>query len=228
MKANLTSNKFVAYYRVSTNDQKLGIDAQREIVSDYVANLGGVIVSEYEEHASGKIDNRPQLLAALDQCKKKGLTLIVAKIDRLTRRLSFGAALCDQCNIHFCDHPEINDDPLLRGVWFGLAEKERQLISDRTRAALAAKKAKGDRLGAPVETLTTKVREIGLKVRQDNARANDNNKRAWSVVEAFVTTGTMSLRKIASYLNERGFVTAKGGQWSAIQVTRLINLYKNL
>ena len=98
-------NKVVAYYRVSTNDQNLGIDAQKSIVKQYCDLNSVEIISEYEEHESGKNNHRVQLAIALEETVKTGSYLIVAKIDRLTRVAYFGLQLCEKYKIIFCDHP---------------------------------------------------------------------------------------------------------------------------
>lgn len=115
--------KVVAYYRVSTNDQNLGISAQKDIVRKYCEYNSVEIISEYEEHESGKRNNRVQLAKALAESVQNGAYLIVAKIDRLTRVAYFGLQLCEKYKIIFCDHPDMGT--LEQSIYFGMAQQER-------------------------------------------------------------------------------------------------------
>lgn len=213
--------KYIAYYRVSTKKQSLGIDAQKTIIEQYFAVNGGELVCEYEEKESGKNDNRPILKNALAECKKKGCTLIVAKVDRLTRDLAFGALLCKSNNIEFCDHP--NMSVLEQGIFFALAQQERELISMRTKQALAELKNKGVKLGNP--NLTNEQlannRIAMCKAHKEQANNNERNKKAFCAIKFIDGT----LRFKASYLNENGFTTPTGKEWSAKQVQRLIERF---
>ena len=139
--------KVVAYYRVSTNDQNLGISAQKEIVRKYCEFNSAQILSEFEEHESGKRNDRPQLALALAESVKSNAYLIVAKIDRLTRVAYYGLQLCEKYKIIFCDHPSMGT--LEQSIYFGMAQQEREYISQRTKAALQALKRQGVKLGAP-------------------------------------------------------------------------------
>lgn len=219
--------KYVAYYRVSTKKQGLGLDAQKSIVETYVKNNGGEIVAEYNEKESGKdkgdlYRNRLQLVAALDSCKEQGAALIVAKVDRLTRDMETAANLVKHYEIVFCDHPEM--DALQQGVFFGMAMQEREYIGQRTKQALQAKREKGEKLGAPNATWTNGQRAAALNARRNNARRNENNLRAYGFVKNVrgVAWGTL-----ANLLNDYGFKTAKGGKWQAVQVQRLVKLYED-
>lgn len=106
---------YIAYYRVSTKKQSLGLEAQQDIISNFVSNAGGTIISEYQEKESGKdvrgearLSNRPILIAALNECKRLGATLIIAKVDRLTRDIEDGAHIYKNYTVQFCDHPDIS------------------------------------------------------------------------------------------------------------------------
>ena len=213
--------KVVAYYRVSTDDQNLGISAQKEIVRRYCEFNSAQIVSEYEEYESGKRNDRPQLALALAESIKSDACLIVAKIDRLTRVAYYGLQLCEKYKIIFCDHPDMGT--LEQSIYFGMAQQEREYISQRTKAALQALKQKGVKLGAPNVTFTANMRENALQKRRSNSLQNDANKRAYAVVK--VMSGNFSEK--ARFLNENGFLTTKGKTWKPNQVKRLVNLFKS-
>src|SRR5579862_7716530 len=139
----MTTGKFIAYYRVSTEKQGqsgLGLDAQRKAVADYLNGGQWALLAEYTEVESGKRADRPQLLAALAHAKATGATLIVAKLDRLSRNVAFIAALMES-GVEFtaADMPMANR--LTVHVLAAVAEHEREAISARTKAALAAAKA---------------------------------------------------------------------------------------
>ncbi len=211
--------KVVAYYRVSTDDQHLGISAQKEIVRRYCESNSAQIISEYEEHESGKRNDRPQLALALAESIKSNASLIVAKIDRLTRVAYFGLQLCEKYKIIFCDHPDMGT--LEQSIYFGMAQQEREYISQRTKAAISALKKRGVRLGAPNATFTSAMREKALEKRRLKTISDEANKRAYAVV--IVMSGNYSEK--ARYLNSNGFFTTKGGVWSGIQVKRLIDSF---
>ena len=212
--------KLVAYYRVSTNDQSLCISAQKEIVRKYCDFNSAEIISEYEEHESGKRNDRPQLAQALADSVKNDAYLIVAKIDRLTRVAYFGLQLCEKYKIIFCDHPEMGT--LEQSIYFGMAQQERENISQRTKAALDALKKQGVKLGAPNATFTPEMREKALNKRRQNVLSKEANKRAYAVIS--VMHGNYSEK--ARYLNDNGFRTPKGGIWRAQQVRRLIESFQ--
>ena len=211
--------KAIAYYRVSTNDQSLGISAQKEIVRKYCDFNSAEIISEFEEHESGKRNDRPQLTIALAESVKNNAYLIVAKIDRLTRVAYFGLKLCEKYRIIFCDHPEMGT--LEQSIYFGMAQQEREYISQRTKAALAALKKQGVKLGAPSATFSSEMREQALCKRRQKTLSNEANKRAYAVVS--VMSGNYSEK--ARYLNSNGFYTSKGGIWHSHQVKRLIDFF---
>lgn len=218
--------KYICYYRVSTRKQSLGLEAQRTTCRNYINTFGGCLVNEYQEKETGKdtgvhYANRPQLLAALEECKKEGAALLVAKADRLTRDLEDGAHLCKNHTIEFCDHPDMKD-PIMQGLFFGLAMQERQYISERIKSALQELKAKGKRLGTPKDKETLrKMAARSLEVRRGAARAHRANKMAWAVVEAM---GNCSATSIAKHLNQAGFKTIRGRQWTGLAVRNLCAL----
>ena len=210
--------KVVAYYRVSTNDQNLGIDAQKSIVKQYCDLNSVEIISEYEEHESGKNNHRVQLAIALEETVKTGSYLIVAKIDRLTRVAYFGLQLCEKYKIIFCDHPTMGT--LEQSIYFGMAQQEREYISQRTKAALAALKSKGVKLGAPNAHFTNVQRSMALSRRKNNSRNKEANKKAFAIVR--IMTGNWTDK--AKFLNDNGFKTSKDGIWRPQQVKRLVEM----
>ena len=214
--------RVIAYYRVSTNDQLLGISAQKEIVRKYCEFNSAEVVSEYEEHESGKKNDRTQLAKALVESTKIGAYLIVAKIDRLTRVAYFGLQLCEKYRIIFCDHPDMGT--LEQSIYFGMAQQEREYISMRTKSALAVLKSKGVKLGAPNATFSEAMRVKAYKKLRENAINNDANKRAYALVSVMDGNYTDKAR----HLNMNGFFTSKGNQWTGQQVKRLMQLYQTL
>lgn len=217
--------KYIAYYRVSTRKQNLGIDAQRSTVEAYINNIqDACMVAEYEEKESGKDNNRVQLNEAIAQCKKDNATLIIAKLDRLSRNVSFIFALKD-ANVDFiaCDLPEFNS--LTLAIFAGLAQQERELISSRTKAALAEKR-KVKALGTPLNLINNMDKAIGnsIQTRKNKAINNDNNRKAYSLIQALRTNGN-SWNSIATQLNSNGFRTANNSTFSAIQVQRVYRMY---
>ena len=214
--------KVVAYYRVSTNDQNLGIDAQKSIVKQYCDLNSVEIISEYEEHESGKNNHRVQLAIALEETVKTGSYLIVAKIDRLTRVAYFGLQLCEKYKIIFCDHPTMGT--LEQSIYFGMAQQEREYISQRTKAALAALKSKGVKLGAPNAHFTNVQGSMALSRRKNNSRNKEANKKAFAIVR--IMTGNWTDK--AKFLNDNGFKTSKGGIWRPQQVQRLVEMMSRL
>lgn len=216
---------YIAYYRVSTKRQNLGLDAQRQMINNYINSNGGVVVSEYQEKESGKNDNRPQLTAALAECKRTGATLLIAKLDRLSRKVSFVFALKDS-GVKFVatDLPQFNTMTL--AVFVGLAQQERELISQRTKDALASRYEKESWLTthSNAHKFDADSREKSLESRRESAKSNECNRRAYAAIK--LALGTMGYNALAEYLNDNDFTTAKGGSWRGNQVKRLVELYK--
>ena len=215
---------YVAYYRVSTKKQGesgLGLDAQRTAVAGFVK---GILIGEYTEIESGKRDHREQLRLAIDHAKREGATLVIAKLDRLSRNASFIFTLRDSgVNFQCVDMPDANT--LTIGIFATLAQHERELISSRTKAALAVKLSQGVKLGKP-ENLTEAARLKGAAANRQQAAENPNNKRARSLVDLMRSAGK-SYADIAIALNTAGFQTARGGQFQATQVMRLAGRLAN-
>lgn len=215
---------YVSYLRVSTKRQNLGIDAQRTMISNYISASGGEVISEFQEKESGKNDNRPQLAAALAECKRTGATLLIAKLDRLSRKVSFVFALRD-AGVKFvaCDIPEFNS--LSLAIFCGLAQRERELISERTKAALASRYQKESWASSHANThkFDNECRQKSLDVRRESAKANEYNIRAFAAIK--LALDSMGLNALADYLNKHNFTTSRGGQWRGNQVKRLMELY---
>jgi DNA invertase Pin-like site-specific DNA recombinase len=222
------TQRFIAYYRVSTKRQGLsglGLDAQRESVAAYLAGVRGKLVEEFTEveHGTRKGNHRPQLAAALAQCRVHGATLIIAKLDRLARNVAFVSNLME-ANVDFtaCDFPQANR--LTIHILAAVAEHEAEMISTRTKLALAAAKRKGEvKLGGDrgnCAQIARKGNRASAKIRTEAAqrRAAD----LLPVIETIKAEGAQSLRQIAQGLNQRGILTARGGEWSAAQVLRIM------
>lgn len=219
--------KFIAYYRVSTKRQGLsglGLDAQRESVATYLTSVHGRLVAEFTEveHGTRKGNHRPELGAALAQCRVHGATLIIAKLDRLARNVAFVSGLMESgVDFTACDFPQANR--LTVHILASVAEHEAEMISTRTKLALAAAKRKGTVLGGDrgnTHLIYRKGNRASAKVRSEQAqrRAAD----LLPVIAALRADGAMSLRQIAEGLNQRGIPTARGGEWSAVQVSRVV------
>ncbi|MBK3802670.1 resolvase [Azospirillum brasilense] len=211
------SRAFVAYYRVSTDRQGrsgLGLDAQREAVAIHVAGRGD-LVAEFTEVESGRKVDRPQLRAALDLAARRRATLVIARLDRLARNVAFIANLMDsRVDFVACDMPEANR--LTLHILAAVAEHERELISQRTRAALAAAKRRGTRLGNPTPGPALRCARAALVAAADGFAAN-----ARPLIQDLQAAG-LGLRAIARELNRRGVPTARGRDWQASTVRNVL------
>jgi DNA invertase Pin-like site-specific DNA recombinase len=220
--------KFVAYYRVSTQKQGqsgLGLDAQRRTVEQFCRD--GQILSEYTDIESGKNNARPELLKAITYAKQHHALLVIAKLDRLSRNVYFISSLLES-KVHFkaCDLPEA--DHFTVHLFAALAEKERKMISERTRAALQSKKEQGFLLGTPLN-LTPEARRKGVQVIRQNAAAHENNQKAAAIARLLKSQPTESrkgpsLRNIAAELNRLGFKTRHGKSFHPMGIKRLLDL----
>ena len=217
--------RFVSYYRVSTAQQGasgLGLEAQREAVSRHVAGAQGVIVAEFQEVESGKRNDRPQIAAALAACRLRHATLIIAKLDRLARNVHFISSLMES-GVDFvaCDNPHATR--LTIHILAAVAEHEREMISARTIAALAAARARGVKLGNPA--LKPGDRFAARSARQArSALADAHAADVQPYIEAARKAGCTSLGEIARALTARGIRTPAGGlEWRAAQVLRVLS-----
>lgn len=215
-----TPREAVAYYRVSTQKQGrsgLGLEAQQAAVVNLALMRGLTLVREFTEIESGRKKNRAQLEAALDLCRRTGAVLLIAKLDRLTRNLAAGAALLES-DVPFmaADSPDASRMELQ--IRLVIAEQEAQFISERTKAALAARKARGQLLGNPA-AFTPEVRAAGPQAQREAARVATQQAAALAVV---LRQRGDALANIADSLNAAGFRTRQGALWSASQVHRIL------
>jgi DNA invertase Pin-like site-specific DNA recombinase len=226
----MANGKFVAYYRVSTDKQGhsgLGLEAQQKAVADYLNGGDWRLLKEFTEVESGKRADRRKLLEAIAHTKATGATLVIAKLDRLSRNAAFIANLMDS-GVEFVavDFPQANR--LTVHILAAVAEHEREMISQRTKAALAAAKkraeANGKRLGNPNGAAA--LRRAG----KGNAAAAASNRlaagrHAAQVIPAITdirAAGIVSLGGIAAELNRREIKTARGGKWYATTVSNTL------
>lgn len=224
----MAQGKFVSYLRVSTMRQGasgLGLEAQREAVSRYLNGGNWTLVQEMVEVESGKRNDRPALAEAVRLCRIHRATLVIAKLDRLARNLHFISGLMES-GIKFIavDNPSANE--LTVHILAAVAQSEAKAISERTKAALAAAKARGKKLGGlrgPAEefaALSRKGSAAGAAVRA--AKASKRVEDLLPLIEHIRETGATSLRAIAAELNARGIEAPRGGKWSPMQVQRLL------
>jgi len=216
--------KYIAYYRTSTSKQQLGIVAQRNAVSNFInTDKSNVLIAEYEEKESGKNNNRKALVEAINKCKKDNATLVISKLDRLSRNIAFIFQLKDSgVNFLALDVPNFNT--LTLGIFASLAQSERELISQRTKDALRAKKMQGVVLGAPNAHFTSEQIRSASIARKQIALDNENNMRAKIMIEALLAN-TTNCSQIARMLNENGFRTSKNSLFDCKAVKRLIERY---
>jgi DNA invertase Pin-like site-specific DNA recombinase len=220
---DMAEGTFVAYYRVSTEKQGrsgLGLDAQRKAVEDYLNGGKWDLAAEFTEIESGKNSDRPALAKALQACRVYGARLVIAKLDRLSRDAHFLLGL-EKAGVDFvaADMPHANR--LTVGIMAMVADEERRMISARTRAALAEAKKRGKKLGGfRGKVITPEARAASLRTRQERSQAKARD--LVPIIEELKAAGAISLRQIAAGLNAKGIKTARGGEWSAGQVQRLI------
>jgi DNA invertase Pin-like site-specific DNA recombinase len=238
MEQHMASGGFVAYYRVSTAKQGtsgLGLEAQREAVQRYLNGGDWTILAEFTEIESGRKADRPELDKALAAARRHRVPLIVAKLDRLTRSVAFLSRLLEAgVDVRFCDLPQVEGPQgrFLLNSMVSVAELEAGLISQRTKAALAAVKArnsglpKGEqkRLGGIRQNhkpITAEARERATAAIA--ARVGERTRDLKPVLEELQGAGFTSLRAIARELTARRIPTARGGEeWSAVQVRRAL------
>ena len=227
MVARDTREKVVAYERVSTQQQGrsgLGLDAQRQAIKNFVNQRNARVMGSFTEVESGKQhSNRPKLSEALHLAKMTKSTLVIAKLDRLSRNAAFLLTLRDS-GVKFtaADLPDANE--LTVGILAVVAQAEREAISKRTKEALAAAKARGTKLGNPNGAAPLKRAGKGnvdaLKAIQAKTAARTNDLRP--VIESLREQGHVTLGALADELNARGFVTPRGGAWYRSSVRNLL------
>jgi len=222
------SGKFVAYYRVSTGRQGksgLGLEAQREAVKVYLNGGDWQIVGEFVEVESGKNADRPALEKALAAARMHRASLVVSKVDRLTRSVAFLSRLLEaSVDVRFADLPQIEGATgrFLLQQMVAVAELEAGMISARRKAALAAAKKRGTKLGGNRGvTPTAKMRKLSTAALQK--RADERAADIAPAIKALQEAGKTSLRAIAEGLNAQGIPTSRGnGEWTATQVMRVL------
>jgi DNA invertase Pin-like site-specific DNA recombinase len=217
--------RVVAYLRVSTQRQQrsgLGIEAQRATIARFAEAEGLSIIAEYVEAETGKgsdaLDRRPQLAAALAAAKAAKCCVVVSKLDRLSRDVAFVSGLMAQRVPFIVAELGRDADPFMLHLYAALAEKERRLISERTRAALAAKRAGGARLGNPTNISTAGALGRSIQV----AAADEFVAGLMPVIEAIRRNGANTLEAISGTLNLRGIRSARGGRWHVSSVSNLL------
>lgn len=220
----MASGKFISYLRVSTARQGrdgLGIEAQRKAVADYLNGGRWSLVQEVVEVESGKRDDRPKLAEAMALCRVHGATLVIAKLDRLSRDAVFLLSL-QKAGVRFvaADMPEANE--MVVGIMAVVAQAERKMISTRTKAALAVAKERGVVMGGFRGKVPTDAdRKAAVRARQIRAAARAADLAP--VVARFRAEGITSATGLARALTECGIPTARGAsRWSAVQVQRLL------
>lgn len=218
--------KIVAYLRVSTRRQGasgLGLAAQQTAIDALAKQRHGKVIQTFTEVESGKLNTRPELTKALHLAKVTGATLVIAKLDRLSRNAAFLLTLRDS-GVRFiaADMPDAND--LTVGIMALVAQQEREAISKRTKDALAAAKKRGVRLGNPNGAAALRRARKGNKasVRAIKAAADEHAQNLKPVIDALATDGVTSLGAVATALNERGMLTPRGAQWHKSSVRNLI------
>jgi DNA invertase Pin-like site-specific DNA recombinase len=222
----MAKGKFIAYYRVSTARQGrsgLGLEGQKHAVAEYLNGGRWKLVSEYVEVESGRNNGRVELQRALAACRLHGATLIIAKLDRLSRNASFLLSLRD-AGVEFVAADMSGANRMTVGIMAMVAENEAEAISARTKAALAAAKRRGVRLGTPAN-LTDKARRQGTAASAGvrSAKAAQRAQDLAPIIADLRRDGAASLRDVAAGLNGQGWTTPRGGEWTATQVGRVLS-----
>ena len=217
--------RFVAYYRVSTARQGasgLGLAAQQEACESFAAGRGATIAAAFTEVESGKRNDRPQLQRALHEARLTGAVLLIAKLDRLSRDAAFLLTLQRE-GVRFvaADMPEANE--LTVGIMALVAKQEREAISKRTRDALRAAKARGQKLGNPngAAALRRAGKANAASVEAQQQRADTFAEQVRPVLVELEAQGVASLPKLAAALNARGVLSPRGGKWYPASVAAL-------
>jgi len=221
----MTSTAMITYIRVSTSQQGrsgLGLEAQRRTLHQFAKDEGLELTREFVEVETGKgsdaLDRRPQLKAALAAAKKLKCSVAVAKLDRLSRDVHFISGLMAHRVPFVVAELGADVDPFVLHLFAALAEKERSLISTRTRQALAAAKERGVTLGSPKLSQARKSAVASIKAGADQHAAN-----VLPIIRETQKAGATTLRAVAAALNARGVSTARGGSWHAMSVKNLLD-----
>jgi DNA invertase Pin-like site-specific DNA recombinase len=213
--------EYVIYKRVSTQEQArsgLGLDAQERDISLFLEGFSeepSTVLATFTDVLSGADSDRPNLAAAVDLCRKTGATLLVSKLDRLSRKVSVIAALMEDKRVKFRVAQMPYADNFQLHIYAALAEQERQFISARTKAALAEAKARGKQLGG----LRDKTMRRNEAIQKN---ATERATQVAGIIQPLKDAGK-SLREIAGHLNRAGVQSARGGLWQASQVKRVLD-----
>jgi len=211
-----TSTKWIGYVRRSTQKQGITLDAQVKRIENAAREAGAEIIDIIHETESGKECNRKGIAKAMATSRKHNAVVVVAKYDRLSRDLTFASSVVFHSGVKFLIlgfPPEAMTDPLLFGVYFGMAMREAQLISERTKAALAEKKAQGVKLGRPdaATSITDEMRAAATEARKRKAQENPNNIKSVNEIRRYLSTGGKgTLQAIAEHLTNEGCYTSRG------------------
>lgn len=235
----MKGTNYVVYYRASTEKQEdgLGLDAQETAVKNFIKNYGGTITKIVKEIISGSSKSRAGFNEALLYAKETGATLLVHRIDRLSRSGFMTIALLEQERVPFIEADSPNDSDFSKNIKFLVAKEEREKLQSRVTDALAEIKKKieekgyhisksGNKitsLGKP-ENLSDKGRAKSIETRRYNALSNSNNKRAYGIVKKMEGE---TLKQVAEFLNGNGFSTSRGKDFTPMAVSNLKKLYEN-
>ena len=215
--------RYIGYFRVSTKAQGIdgnGMESQRLTVRRFAEGQNGVLEREFSEVESGRKtdDERPQLAAALDYCKRNKATLVIAKLDRLARNAEFLLRLQNSgAEFVCCDCP--NADRFTVGILALVAQRERELIGERTRLGLAAAKAKGVKLGTPNPAKAVDAMKVANKTAKTEFAV-----KVLPVINEIKSAGVSTLRGICECLNRRGISTRNGKTWYPATVRNVLKL----
>jgi DNA invertase Pin-like site-specific DNA recombinase len=220
----MANGKFVSYLRVSTDKQGasgLGLEAQRAAVNTYLNGGDWTLLGEFVEVESGKNSDRPKLREALEYAEDTGATLLIAKLDRLSRNVHFLSGLLER-GVDFvaCDMPSANK--LTVHIMAAMAEHEREAISERTRVALKAAKERGTKLGNPNGAAALRGLGNGAAVEALKAGADAHAQKVHRRIQRIKDEGVLSLKGIAERLNAQNVLTARGGKWHPTTVANLL------
>lgn len=236
----MNKKAFIAYYRVSTDEQGdsgLGLAAQRRAVTDYIFD-NGQLKGEYQDIESGASNSREGILEAIKACKTHSATLVVKELSRITREGYMHRQMLEDANIDFIECSSPHDPEVVKDIKFSLAKEERKKVRQRTKDALAEIKSKIERgeehisksgnvvksLGSP-QNLSDYSRQKSVEVRKQKARNNPNNIKASAFIIALKKNGS-NFSQITTALNDAGFMTSRGNFFTQVQTKRLYNRYK--
>ena len=228
----MEARKFVSWRRCSTQKQGksgLGLEAQMSIINYFVNEAQGELIADFHEVYTGKnLHGCVELQKAMECAKKNNATLVVAKSDRfrnLEQALEVYRLMSGQ--IYFCDVPLAEDAATYKfmlSLSWALGEREAAITALRTRQSLAAKKARGEKLGNPNATVTDEMRANSIASRRKDAQLNENNRKAYKLASLLMAQGK-TVTEVSRELNENGYKTPNGKLWQTIQVQRLMALY---